>query len=384
MRAAQTVTYQLPSVSLTALGASGQTTVPLSDLPKAWNGRVAHLMKLHFRTTYTPTTTALPDVVGNNNVFKSCDIWDGSFARFVGGFNDLRTFDRMHHGAIAIPDADTDTASGTARYFHRVWHPGPPNFAGAPQDFAIPTGMLSNGEVRITTGALTDLAADCTAYTGTVVVVAELLLADEVRIPPAYQVLSQNVSGSDISIQGRALYEFLALYDSATKGAWSAGDLGAITVEAGQGNIVNATAPEMLSSIFQAAWGRGEVGVFKGQPAAASDDNGKQVNHASPLALVASVNDLQPVLFTGPEHRISKLFLAESSLHLSWASASQSTAVAIFGRILPQPQSVMNANVGKALAKLEGRRPTGGGIKTLSKQPYKGPYGEFMPWTVKV
>lgn len=380
-KSVQAITYTLPSVTVSA---GGNTTVPLSDLPKSWNGRIAHLAELHFKVAITPTFTTAPTTVGVNNTFKACEVWDGSFSRFVGGFNELRAIERLHSGRNRIPDADTNTASASARYFHRVWFAGPPNFEGAPADFAIPCGMLSNGEVRVTQGALTDISADTTVLTGTVIVVAKLVLFDEVRLPPAYQVLTQSVTGSDLSLQGRALYECLALFDSAAFGAFTAGDLGAISLEGGQGNIVNGTAPEVLSVMYQSDWAAGELGTFSGQPYAASDDNGKMVDHASPLALIAAPYDLQPVLWSGPDHRISKLHLAEASLHLSWSGGSQSTAKAIFGRILPQPRTVMQQNAGRALARLDGRTAKGGGVKTLSKKEYVGPYGEFMPWTAKV
>lgn len=380
MRAAQYVPYVLPSVNITP----GTTTIPLGMIPPQWNGRISHLAELHFHVAMTPTYTTAPTTVGNNNIFTACDIWNGGFALFQGGFNALRAMERMHTGKNRLPDADTDTASAAARNFARVWYAGPPNFAGAPTDFAIPCGLLTSAEVRITQPDITQISADTTVLTGTVNVTARLLLLDEVRLPPAYQVLTQSATGKDLLLQGRGLYETVALLDSSSFGAWAAGELGSITLEAGQGNLIQGVPDYVLTDMYQADWAAGDIGGFTG-PVATGFDNAKIVNHGTPTAVAAAPADLQPVLWSGPEHRITKLHMAESVVHLYW-SGTQSTAVAIYGRIAPQPQSVVQTKFGVAFARLDGRRrrEEGSGLKTLSKRPYSGPLVEFMPWVAKL
>jgi hypothetical protein len=109
--------YQLPSVTYAA---SGSDTVQLKDLPKQLRGRIPHVKRFIFEVDFTPTHTTAQTTVGNNNLVTACDFWDGRVNRFVGGFNHLRVKEKLSAGKIRIADADTDTASGTARYFRRV------------------------------------------------------------------------------------------------------------------------------------------------------------------------------------------------------------------------------------------------------------------------
>lgn len=371
--------YQLPS---TTYAASGRDNVPLRDLPVQRRGRIPHVTRFIFEVDYTPTTTALPTTAGNNMWVTAMDFWDGRVNRFVGGFNHMRAHERVNTGAIRIPDSDTDIASASARFFRRVLHVGPPQCAGGLGDFAIPTGALLSGELRLTMGALTDFAADCTAATGTCRTFADLEMLDEVRIPPAYQVQAYSANSSDFLIPGRALFCSLYAFDSGAFGAWTAGDLANIRLDLGLGEIVSTVPAAVLNVQMMDDFARGDIGSFMGEPRAAGDDNHKTVNRASPTALTGGASDLQAVLWMRPGKKLSKCEVAESNARIQW-SGTQTSAVFMAARILPQSPSVVAA-IATAALKAIGRPQKDIRIKTLSKKPYSGPYMEFMPYAVKV
>jgi hypothetical protein len=380
MKAGQMVPYVLPSQTYSA---GSRTTQTLRDLPKQYLGKLAHLVKFTFGASFTPTHTTAPSTVGNNNLITACDFWDGSFMRFQGGFNHLRFKEHLQTGRYRLPDADTDTASGTARYYRRVMHVGPPQFEGAPSDFAIPTGMLENGELRFTHGALTDLSADTTAASGTVRVVAWLLLLDEIRIPPAYQFINQSANAADINLAGRAMYTEIALLDSGSFGNWGNGELGNIRLDLGQGDVVPSVNHADLLAGFHDDFATGHhPGATNGAGEAASDDNAKIVNSGTPTALTGAGRELAPVLWSPPGSRIQKCYVAESVARLRW-DGTQASAIVLIGRILPQPSSVIATAVGKAVGRL-GLTPGKPRIKTASKNEYKNDKAEFMPWKIPV
>ena len=380
MKFGHLIPYVLPSQ---AYSASGTATSQLKDLPKRIFGRIAHLVAITFALAFTPTySSGTGTQVGNHNAVRNCDIWDGKAYRFVGGFNALRAKNRLATGAERVPLPDTDTASATARYMRHTWDALPLNFQGAPSDGAIACANLVQGEVRYTFGALADIDANCTACTGSLRIIAWLMLLDEIRIPPAYQFQALTASAADVPIPGRAAFDVVALLNSASYDAITAGDFGAIRFDLGYGDIIPSVNSQDLTAAYQHFIGKGEVGVFQGDQAAASDDNGKVVNHGTPTALVASPVDLQVILHSGPQSMISKLEVADVAARLQW-SGTQTTGVVLYGRILPQDQSVRATNMVEALSIL-GAKQKGFGPKTLSKKGYNGPKLDFFPFVVKV
>jgi hypothetical protein len=380
----QVVPYQLPSQTYAA---SGVATQPLRDLPKTMFGKLTHLHGIQYDVAFTPTwTTAGPDLVGNNNFLTQCDFYDGSTIRFQGGFNHLRAAERLESGKTRNPDADTDTASATARYFRRVMHTGPIQFSNAPSDFVIPCGALENGELRFSFGSLANLAGNgggsVSAATGTLKVTAQLILLDEIRIPPCYTFTNYAANAQDFLMPGRALYAALALLNSSSFDAITAGDFGNIRLDMGQGDIIPSIPAQVLTAMAVDMFGAGEFSGFAGEPLAASDDNMKSVNHASPTAITAQPADLQPVLVSPPASRLTKLFLADSAARLRW-DGSQTSAVVLAARILAQPPNVIGAMVGKALGRLNVKASTAT-IKSESGKGFLGSYQEFMPWKVSV
>lgn len=383
MRGAMLIPIVLKTLTYSA---SGSDTVQLNTLPKQWMGRLAHLAKITFDCTLTPTySSGTGSVVGTNNIITRLEVYDGSFLRFQGGFNTLRQFERLESGGVRVADPDTDTASASARFWRRTWHAGPPKFAGGISDFALPCGMLENGELRVTYGALTDIDANCTAATGSVKIVAWVVLYDELHIPPAYERTTYAPGAADFNVTGRSLYAFLGMGNSSAWDAIAAGDFGNVTVDLGQGQLVNSLDAEILCASYNDDFGVGEFGGLQGEPRATADDNTKQANRASPTAIVGQTADHNPVLWSGPGARITKLHKAESVLRIRW-DGSQASAFLAVGRFLEQPPTVIAQRVAESLGKLA-LRDSGTAVNVLKKPTdgvFKAPVADYMPYKIKV
>lgn len=378
------VPYQLP----TQTWAAGSRTVQsLRDLPKQYLGKLAHLAKIVFSPTLSPTyAAAFVTTVGHNNLFTSLDFYDGQYMRFQGGFNHLRAKERMHTGRIRLADATTAAGTTNARVFKRVLHMGPPQFSNSPADFVVPTGILENAELRIQHGALADLTgATVTACTGSMKVTAWLMLLDSVNLPPAYQYTNQATTAGDVQLSGRALYESIALVTDSTFAAWTAGQIGNVRLDLGAGDIIPSIRINDLAAAMHDDFNAGEVGAVAPEPEVTTyDTNYSIINRgANPAtALATPANDLAPVLWSPQNQRITKMPKAESVARLKW-DGSQGTGTVLVGRILPQPPSVLAANLGRAIGRLNlnSKIPK---VKTASKETYVGPLGEFMPWKASV
>lgn len=379
MKSAQLLSWNLPSKTI----AAGQSdTIEGKLLPKMLFGMVMHLSKISATAEFAPTYTTAPTTVGNNNVYTRFDFFDGNINRFTGGWNHLRMFERLISGRNRTADADTDLASASTRVVRRTLHMGPPNYAGAPVDFAIPCGMLETAELRTQVGALTDISADTTVLTGTTRYVAGLVGLGKVRIPPVYERKYASLTGSDGQLQGRSAYDVVALLNSGSFDAISAGDFDSISLDLGQGYVVPAINARDLTSQYMDDKDVGDFNSIMGQPQGAGDDNAKMVNRASPTAIAAQTADLQPVLWTQRDQMLTKLNVAETSARIFWGG-SQSTGIVLTGRFLPQSQAMVGAAIAKAFSKLP-FKPSKTRPSTLSKKPYMGPFVEFMPWDVDV
>lgn len=378
----QTINYPLPSLSWVA---GGRTVIRGRDLPATVFGRIAHLKAIHFEFDLDPTYTAVPTVVGHNNVINRLEFFDGQQVRFTGSLNALRMFERLENGGNRVMEAVTGNASTNNRYWSRMLYMGPPGFAGSPSDFVYPCAALENAEIRVNWGALTDISSDTTAATCSVRVTAVLVLLDEVRIPPFYERTETTLAGADTPITGRALYAYIGLCNSSTYDAFAAGDIATVTVDTGQGQLVPATDARALSKLYNQEHGRGSLDGLAGDPNNATYDvNDRIVNLGTPTALAAQAFDLQPVVWCPPGTRITKVAGAvESSLRLRWSGANGSGTMALVGRILAQPPTAVAAIAERARRVLGAQ---GGNIKvkTLSKDSYNGPAVEFMPYSYKL
>ncbi len=378
----QTVAYRLPDVTWTA---GGTATQVLRDLPKQIMGRLVHLAAITWEVDVDATYTAVPTTIGINNAVTNMRISDGSNILFEGGFNYLRIFEILENrGQLVHPDPDVTTSTNNG-YYARTWFAGPPRFAGSPADFLLAAAGLENGQIDYTFGALTDFSSDTTAATVAIRATAHLVLLDEIRVSPVYERRSWTAGAADINLTGRALYPYMAMLNSSAVDAIGSGDFGALSVDTGQGNLINAVDAEILTRMFHAENLTGHFTPVQGEPRAATDDNPKVVNYATPTALAAATASIQPVLWCPDSCRISKVVAeADSVLRLRW-NGSQATGVILTSRILEQSEPTVGAKLGKALGRLS-LRPNGNAskIKTLEKGQYRGPRVAYMPYTFKV
>jgi hypothetical protein len=375
--------YQLPT---TTFNAGSRSNLNLRDLPKMLGGKHFHLVKLQFSIQLAPTFgSGTVPLVGEHNMF-SIDFNDGNgVSRFVGSLNAMRAKERLQNGRLRVPDPD-EGATTVVRHFERTLHIGPPQMKGAPSDFVIPCGALENGQLNITHGTLAQMGSttsNVSACTGTLKVTAWLLPLPEIRIPPCYQFQQQDTTSSDVTLTGRNRYELIALLNSSSFDAITAGDFGAARLDMGQGDVIPNIDVEELTAGFNDDFAVGEFGGVLGEPETATvDDNMKIVDRSSPLAIVAQAADLQPILWTSPGGKLTKLYQAESVCKLRW-NGTQQTATILYGRFLEQTPNVITSLIAKS-AKAAGVTPLTWGLKTVSKKPMLAPgdHAAYMPWKV--
>lgn len=381
----QLVPYPLPSVTFAA---SGNATVTLRDLPKMLYGRIAHLAAITFEMSF-PVTTGLTLSSGTatpfelQNLVNRLEIFDGTTNRFIGDFASLRFREAFENrGNVLAPEPDA-VATTEAATFMRTWHVGPQGFEGAPSDFLLPCGALENGEIRMGFGAITDIDANVTAVVCTISPTAWLVPLDEIRVPPVYEWTRVAAGAADVNLTGRALYAYLGISENNAFGALTSLDHANVQVDTGTGQVVPNIHAAILSNAYLALQACGSLAIVVGDQRAATADSAKEVNPATPTALQASSLRLTPVLWAQPNQRITKLVaLAESVLRVRWSGAN-TTGTIHAGRILEQTEPAISVMAGKALGRL-GLANRGIKVKTLSKEAYRGPRPEFMPFSVKV
>lgn len=380
MEGFQSIPYPLPSVTFAA---GGRANVALRNLPAELLGRIAHVIGYSFEVIMTPTFTAVPTLVGQNNIVARLELFDGQQVRFSGSFNDLRMFERLECGGEWTPEAIVNSGTGVPRYYERTLMNGPPRLLGAPTDYAFPCASLENGELRFTFGALTDISADTTAMTGTINITAHIVLLDKLRIPPFYERVPYVLSGSDYQVPGKALYGFIGLCNSTSFDAFTAADLVNITVDTGKGQIIPAVHASSLWKKYNKEMDRGRVGGLVGDTRAATDNAPRDINYAGGTALIAATFDQQPLVWMPPDGRITKIIAeVESNLRIRWSGANGAGTVMHVGRYLEQPASVQANIAMKALQRLgrAGQVPT---VATLTGGS-PGPKVQFLPADVKL
>src|SRR5512141_574862 len=376
----QTFSWILPTVTVTA---SGNFSIPFLPLPILMNGRIPHVHSLQLENAFTPTF----DGGGAENVWEDNNFITQVLLNIAGQspinltYNQIRFLERLQLGRNCVADHDTDTADGTARYFTRSLFFGFPGAAGWPTDYLMPCAALHDSQLNLSSGSAADMGVASYA-SGSIVPIARLVYLDELRIPPAVEQLSQAINGKDNTVRGRALYGVVGLHKVATAyGSFAVGDISDVSLYNSSGLYFNATPSYALGNAFNADFHNGDLGGVSGELRAASADNMKMVNHASPTAIVANATDSLPLVWNPPAGKLSKMLLTETDLRITHPG-SATTGNIRMKRILPQGGPQVSAFINRVLGILK-TVPLGKmRIKTLSKKDYKGPYGEFFPWVM--
>lgn len=353
------------------------------QLPTTIFGRIAHLVGIFFRVNFSAYTAAAaaPSIVQLNNIVATMTFKDGFNTRFSGGgFNLLRTLEMLEHGRLVEPDPPNNGA-GPLAAFGRYLPLGVPNFAGDPSDFLLPCAALKNATFDLSYGSLADIAAS--AATATIQPIAVLAALDkELRIPPVVERSVWPLASKKSTIQGRALYANMGLLNSLSYDAIATGDFASFSLLTGAGD----TSPAELSAVeklFHYQMRAGQLSQVHGEPLSAQDVNPRALNPATPTAWQAADSIVAPIIWSPPGSRISKmLYGSEGSVAVDW-TGTQAGSYAVGTRIVAQPREAAGALAAVALDKL-GVKMAGMGIKTLTKDDYRGPRADFMPWKVKV
>lgn len=382
MKSLQAIPFPLKSPTVTA---GGSDVVTLDTLPNQIFGGIAHVIGFLFRCRITPTFTTAPTVFGLQNLVSRLTFNNGLNNAFDGSFNSLRIHEVLENGKVLCPDPDTNSGTGNGFYFERYLSIGPSNFAGSPSDFMLPAAAMKNGNIQFQFGALTSISADTTAYTGAIEVIALLAPMDEIRIAPAHERNSYTFGAAEYTVQGRALYCDVGLQSGSltTVTAITAGQIGNVSVDTGRG-AVSAVSAQALTGFSRYLLASGDITQLQGEPAAATDDNANEVNSGTPTALQSTAANIQPVIVSPLDSRITKLsYLSEAGLRLRWSGSLTSGLVHV-GRIVAQPDTARAALAAKALAELR-MNPRGLKAKVLKGDGMQsGPRADFMPYSVKV
>jgi hypothetical protein len=377
----QTVKQQMASIAIVA---GGNNVVKLRDLATQLDGRFAHLVGFEIEVALTPAYTTTPTQVGLRNVLNLIEFFDGRQIRTRATGNSLRQHNRLEFGKQVGGDPKIAAAmTGNPRYLRMWLGVGPAAFAGSPSDFALCNALLMNGELRINIGQLTDISADCTAISGTIIVTAVHALLDEVRLPPFYERQTYQIT-SDDRLGGKGLYASVGVSKSTAYGAFAAGEYGTALLETGTFSVVPNVNASILASLFNHEMANGAVGGVQGEPINATHDtNQRDPDYSGVTALLAGIADLQPLLFCAPGCRISKIAArVDNAMRIKSSGSVTSGLLAHVGRFLPQAPDVIDAlqqEVERQLNISTTARP-----KTISKSDYKGPYVAYMPWALKV
>lgn len=380
MKALQVVPY--PMTQQTSV-VGGKATYPLDAIPTTQFGEIAHLVGFLIDVRLTPTFTTAPTLAGFWSFLNSIVWFDSDSERCNLNAFQLRAKLIQECGYNPMPDPDLNSGSGNM-FAAKLFIPaGPLNSAGWQTDWLYPVSALKSGELRLNFGALTDFSADTTALTAVVKVTALLAtLSQEIRVPPAFERRSFNFNANDCMVQGRALYNS-ALMLKQSLAAFSAGDIGDVTIDTGSGSVPGTPAGQ-LTAINQLGLLSGIITQLRGEPLATTDDNEKVVNLSSPTAIAAADAIIQSLISPFGDARLTKQqYEAMAGMRFKW-TGTFATPTIVVGRVLAQPAEAATAIAAKASVGLGKGAPKSAKIKTLSGRPWaQADKTIYMPYSFR-
>lgn len=348
-------------------------------LPDWVRGMPAHVMGFLIEAELDPTFTNAPTLIESIDVAARITLrLENSRVVYDAGSADCRAFEFLENGAkLLTADPDGNSGSTNNIYSTRFIGIGIGGFEGNPTDFLLPNVLAMNGSIEYSTDVLADIGADTTAGTLRMLIHALIVPLPEIRIPPKVERKFFNGAGNALELGDASLIAQLTMLDAATHVAIAGGDFGAVTLNDRRGSVFAAVDAEILSRQAQVLGAAGHISPVQGEPRSATDDNTKIVNEDTPTALLAATASYNPIVPTCPGMRISKIEV-ESPLRLTWAG-TQATSHILTTRILPRAEDEVKDLAVRAHKSL--KIPFKGvKIKTLSKRPYVGLRGEYMPW----
>lgn len=381
MRNLTVTPYQLSTLPLSV---GQQTVFPLNQIPPKFRNKYSHILGFFIDVAVAPSFTTAPTFKQLYSALKNIIFSDGVNERVNISAWQLRAQLIQEMGREAVPPPKIPAATGNT-YYLRVFLPlGPTNSAGWGTDYAFPVGALLSGELRLTTGSLTDMSVNTTAIAYAARVTALLVGFDgEIRLPPFFERRAYNNSSNDFQVLGAAVYNSTLLMKQDLS-AFFNGDLGNIAVDPGSGAIQQIPA-QTWSLLNQFDTHYGSL-TFQGEPAGALDTNSVSLEgyvQAAAMAPLVAAADFQPVIAPIMDGRISKLdYATQGSLRTYWSGTYTNTAYAV-GRYLPQTEESYAA-MGAAACKAVGRgTPRVSKVKTLSGKALAPQRTDLLPYLPK-
>ena len=362
--------------------AGGSYTLKLDKLkPRLDNAGISHLRAIQFSCKATPTITGggSESAVTLNKAIKSLIITDGTSRKhFDGSFASLRAYEAYENGRLPYPEPDA-AATGEQVNFVRAWDAALATFL-KPHDFVLPAACWQDGTIEFGFAALADLDANLTALTLDVEVIAWVFAQQDLIIGAQLERKEINVT-SDVAVNQEALIPFFAVANSKDFDVFTAGDIGNMSI-----SDEVSTAPEKIDRrVFEDGYHRdfkvGDFSQIHGDLRAATDDNPKVRNGT---ALASAPSYLQPVIWSQPGSRLSKVvYSARPGIILS-VDGAQATFWGLFSRVLRRTVNDYAKYLAACRDKL-GITPDDWTPKTptLSKDGYVGSRAAFFPQKLK-
>jgi hypothetical protein len=364
----------------TMTAATQKRTIKVAEKLSAKSDReqVPHAIALFYTQDLDPTFTTAPTQVGNAAAVNRI-LFKAEDARVMFDLSgpDIRALEAYEGGGQAADaDPDLDSASTNNFYSSRWLSFGPEGYQGNPSDFAIALAALENSSIEETVGPLTDVSADTTAATVRTRKYFAVVGLPEVRIAPKVEKKSWDGAGNKLEVAQRAKVCSLLMLDSSAHGAIGGTDFTSLTLDDPKGNWFNGIDTEVLTAMYRMQMSHGQIGMIQGEPQAATDDNAKVKNGATPTALTAAVAALQPVVWSPNGMRLTKVQV-HAPFILKW-TGGQATSYILAVMVLPRAEGEARG-LAERVFRVAGLPFKGGKAKTLSKKPYVGPDVEFMP-----
>jgi len=383
MRNFQKIPILLQTLTTTMAAARQDFVVSLKEklLPKV-RGGINHVFGFLIEQDLDPSFTTAPTQLGAALALYNLKVQaEKGHYMFDGSGADLRAIEAYERGGpLLFPDGDLNGGTGTNFYSARYLSctpGGPRGMSEGEEAFAIPAVLFDDAALQVQVGALTDVSADTTAATVVHRIYALCHGLDRVNIPPRVERKVWPCAGNERSLNDRARYLCAFMLNSTAHDAITAGDFSTFTADDRAGNFMAGVYATVLGRLYNAEKYQGQFGIIQGEPGAATDDNLKVVNGASPTAIASPTAAYQPLLWPVENQGIDNIEI-EGPLTFRW-SGSQATGSLITTRLLPRSRDEVK-ELGTRLTKslsieMQDFVPSGGKGREMDNP-------EYSPWVL--
>lgn len=363
--------------------ASGTKTFNFQNIPNVREGKFVNILgfEIIINASYTFASGNAPGIVAAmNGLLAGLVFRDNNMFRFNGSGNTLIAINALRSGGALnniLPPAQASTA--TTRY--RLMLTGPSNMAGSPDDFTIPVGQLVNGNLQFTYGTLAAFGNNISAVTATYTVNVLYTLSQGTLVSPPQWTIEEFNIGQTYIAPNAAAYLFMALMKT-DYSAFATGDVGNLNVDFGAGPIYQTFSAPKVTDLYNAQFAQNIGTGIMGEPYETTDTPFVVRNAATSIAAVTA--NLQPIVWTPPQGRITKVPVSQAATQIQ-TTGSLTSFKLITERIIPRTPTNIAADQIAARGTLPGSL-LGSKVRTLSGKPFKGMngMGPYMPLKVQI